>query len=88
LKSWLESRWYSDRPPPLWLLPLAWLYGLITKFRRARLTRQAQRLPVPVIVVGNISVGGTGKTPLVIWLGLHPRCDQPRLRRPFAGLSP
>jgi tetraacyldisaccharide 4'-kinase len=68
LKSWLESRWYSDRPPPLWLLPLAWLYGLITKFRRARLTRQAQRLPVPVIVVGNISVGGTGKTPLVIWL--------------------
>jgi tetraacyldisaccharide 4'-kinase len=70
LKSWLESRWYSNRPAPLWLLPLAWLYGLIAKGRRARLSRaaQAQRLPLPVIVVGNISVGGTGKTPFVIWL--------------------
>jgi tetraacyldisaccharide 4'-kinase len=68
LKSWLESRWYSDWPPPVWLLPFAWLYGFIARRRRARLSAQAQRLPVPVIVVGNISIGGTGKTPFVIWL--------------------
>lgn len=68
LKKIVESRWYSDRPPPSWLLPFSWLYGLIARWRRARLSAKAQRQPVPVIVVGNISVGGTGKTPFVIWL--------------------
>jgi tetraacyldisaccharide 4'-kinase len=49
------------------LLPLAALYGLISGARRRyyRL-RPPVRLPVPVIVVGNIFVGGTGKTPLVV----------------------
>lgn len=68
LKKLIESRWYSDRPPPFWLLPFSWLYGLIARRRRVRLTAQAQHQPVPVIVVGNISLGGTGKTPFVIWL--------------------
>jgi tetraacyldisaccharide 4'-kinase len=69
-RSWLETRWYSPRPPPIWLRPLAAFYGWITRRRRRRQTRKAlkKRLPLPVIVVGNISVGGTGKTPLVIWL--------------------
>ncbi|MDP2879289.1 MAG: tetraacyldisaccharide 4'-kinase [Sulfuricella sp.] len=64
------------------LLPLSILFGLVAALRRvlyrAGLLR-AIRLPVPVIVVGNISVGGTGKTPLVLWLadflrqqGYHP----------------
>ncbi|TXH04172.1 MAG: tetraacyldisaccharide 4'-kinase [Nevskiaceae bacterium] len=68
LQRWLESRWYSGQPPPFWLRPLAWLYGVIARGRRARLTAKAQRLPVPVIVVGNLSVGGTGKTPFTVWL--------------------
>ncbi|MGH8461116.1 MAG: tetraacyldisaccharide 4'-kinase [Stenotrophobium sp.] len=50
------------------LRPLAALYGLIAAWRRRRLSAAAAKLPVPVIMVGNISVGGTGKTPFVIWL--------------------
>lgn len=48
------------------LRPLSWLFGVLAARRRARL--QSQRLPVPVIVVGNIAVGGSGKTPVVDWL--------------------
>jgi tetraacyldisaccharide 4'-kinase len=53
------------------LWPLSLLFGLLAAFRRALYAlhlRHAARLPVPVIVVGNIFVGGTGKTPLTIWL--------------------
>ncbi|MDQ6685694.1 MAG: tetraacyldisaccharide 4'-kinase [Pseudomonadota bacterium] len=51
------------------LLPLSWLYGAIGGVRR-RLYRcgvfDSTRLPVPVIVVGNVVAGGAGKTPLVL----------------------
>ena len=67
----LQQRWYQDRPPPWWTLPVAALYRAVTGARRAlyehRLKR-SERLPVPVIVVGNLTVGGAGKTPLVIAL--------------------
>lgn len=56
------------------LIPLSWLFMLLSALRRlAYKTRifKSVKLPVPVIVVGNISVGGTGKTPLVIWLAEH-----------------
>ena len=62
----LEARWYSSAPPPLALRPLAALYGVVAAYRRA--TTKPEALPVPVVVVGNISVGGTGKTPVVLWL--------------------
>lgn len=68
MKSRVQARWYSSQPPPLALQPLAALYRTVSRARRSRLTRRAQSLPVPVIVVGNIAVGGTGKTPFVIWL--------------------
>ncbi|HSN18806.1 MAG TPA: tetraacyldisaccharide 4'-kinase [Gammaproteobacteria bacterium] len=65
MAAWLLRRWYS--PYPVWfLIPLAWLFWLLSMLRRA-LLRPAS-LPVPVIVVGNITVGGTGKTPFVLWL--------------------
>ncbi len=67
----LTRAWRSRGPLAWLLLPPSLLYRALTALRRglfaAGLLKQA-RLPVPVIVVGNIFVGGTGKTPLVIWL--------------------
>lgn len=66
----LVEQWYSPQAP-LWLLPLSWVFSLLVLLRRLAYgagVLRSQRLPVPVIVVGNISVGGTGKTPLVVWL--------------------
>jgi tetraacyldisaccharide 4'-kinase len=70
----LVEAWYSGARWPLLLWPLGRLYRMLAqRRRRAYLTgrRTAWRAPVPVIVVGNITVGGTGKTPLVIWLARH-----------------
>lgn len=75
MRDWLEARWYAQAPPPAWLRPLAALYGAIAERRRQRLTRSAVKVSVPVIVVGNIVVGGTGKTPFVIWLIEQLRAD-------------
>lgn len=68
----LQQRWYqADRRPLWWTLPLAALYGVVTRTRRACYRNgwcKVQRLSAPVIVVGNIVAGGAGKTPLVIAL--------------------
>ncbi len=59
----------------LWLLlPISWLYGLITMIRRRAYKAgvlSSYRASVPVMVIGNISVGGSGKTPLIIALVNH-----------------
>ncbi|HYL20834.1 MAG TPA: tetraacyldisaccharide 4'-kinase [Gemmatimonadales bacterium] len=49
------------------LIPIAGLYWAVMRVRAAR-TREAVRLPLPAIAVGNLSVGGTGKTPLAAWI--------------------
>ncbi|AVJ56178.1 tetraacyldisaccharide 4'-kinase [Idiomarina sp. OT37-5b] len=70
---WLQRRWYDKRLHPLLYLlaPLSLLFWLLTNLRRS-LYRfgllRTHKSDVPVIVVGNISVGGTGKTPLTIAL--------------------
>jgi tetraacyldisaccharide 4'-kinase len=79
---WLQRQWLRLTPWHVVLLPLSLLFGLIASLRRGLYRAgllHIVRLPVPVIVVGNISVGGTGKTPLVLWLadflrqqGYHP----------------
>ena len=80
LARWLQRQWFEQRrlSPALWLLlPLSGLFALLAKLKQ-RLT-QSESLPVPVIVVGNITVGGAGKTPLTLWLaqGLRQRGWQP-----------
>lgn len=70
-ETWLQRIWYGGAPAPWWLRALSPVFGFIVRTRRGLYARgwiKAARVAVPVIVVGNISVGGTGKTPLVIWL--------------------
>jgi len=69
--AWLERHWYSATLVSFLLLPLSLVFRGAVALRRAfyRLrVLSVIRIPVPVIVVGNITVGGTGKTPLVLWL--------------------
>ncbi len=65
MTSWVDRLWYSQRKP-LWLLyPLTWLYRAISENRRRKAwSRKDDPIPVPVVVVGNITAGGTGKSPL------------------------
>ena len=67
----LLHQWQHPNAWQCMLRPLSWLYGSIVWLRRSvyRLGLFAtERLPVPVIVVGNLNVGGSGKTPLAIWI--------------------
>ena len=76
----LEEAWRS--PLRILLLPLSFLFGLLVRVRRFLYRRgllESTKLPVPVVIVGNITAGGSGKTPLVMALaktlsekGLHP----------------
>ncbi len=71
MDSRLDALWYRKSPLSLALAPLGWLYCAAAMARRAAYRlgiARVGRVGAPVIVVGNISVGGTGKTPLVIWI--------------------
>ncbi len=72
----LLQAWYAGHPWLVLLRPLEWLYRRVVVRRRAAfLAGQGEiyRAPVPVIVVGNITLGGTGKTPMILWLIEHCR---------------
>lgn len=75
LRRWLEARWYGASAPAL-LRPFAVVYGALMSLRRVAYAQGwlASTHPgVPVIVVGNLTVGGTGKTPLIAWLAMQLR---------------
>ena len=74
VERWLLQRWYGGQVPGIGLRLLAGIHHLGLKSRAALSPRRVagrQRLSVPVIVVGNFTAGGTGKTPLVIALAEH-----------------
>jgi tetraacyldisaccharide 4'-kinase len=69
LRTWFEQQWQTTGWAQCLLLPLSWLFACLAAARRFCYKVglfSSRRLPVPVIVAGNISVGGVGKTPLVI----------------------
>lgn len=68
LAGWLQRQWFQRRlVPALWLLlPLNGLFVGAAWLKRR--TSRPEKLSVPVVVVGNITVGGAGKTPLTLWL--------------------
>ncbi len=64
----LEKAWYAQSPWLILLRPVSLLFGFLSRRRRQRLSRVQQGPDEPVLIVGNISVGGSGKTPLIIEL--------------------
>ena len=68
-----EQAWYRRFSWALLLLPISWLFRAVVTLRRCyqQKIKPNPSLNVPVIVVGNISVGGTGKTPLLLALVSH-----------------
>ena len=69
--AWIERYWQKVTPLAVLLYPLSLVFRLAVAARRVLYRSgllHSTRLPVPVIVVGNINAGGSGKTPLVLWL--------------------
>ena len=69
--TWFEQQWTRRSYWQFVLLPVSWLFALAATLRRIAYRRgwlNSEKLPLPVIIVGNITVGGSGKTPLVIAL--------------------
>jgi tetraacyldisaccharide 4'-kinase len=78
----LQHHWYRLSPLHLLLFPVSLIFRALSALRRFLFSSgilASVKLPVPVVIVGNINVGGTGKTPLTLWLaqqlienGWHP----------------
>lgn len=66
----LQQSWYQSRPW-WWLLPLSLLVALVARLRFQWFRWRARQPEIPTLVIGNITVGGTGKTPLVIAIAEH-----------------
>ncbi len=76
LAAFLPRVWLRRGPVACLLWPVSCLFGLVTACRRALFglgVLHSTRLPVPVVVVGNVVAGGSGKTPIVMGLVDHLR---------------
>ena len=71
METWFTDQWQRNGPWQLLLRPLSWAFGGMAAIRRLGYRQgwlDSRSVAAPVIIVGNISVGGTGKTPLVLAL--------------------
>lgn len=78
----IEALWARDAAWPL--APLAWVYGAVTRARNLAYDRgwlATHALGLPTVSVGNLSVGGTGKTPVASWIAqrLHAHGARPAI---------
>lgn len=68
---WTQRVWYGGGASYLLLMPLSAIYWIVITLRRLAFTSRllaVQKVDVPVVVVGNLTAGGTGKTPATLWL--------------------
>jgi len=68
---WLQDSWYKEMYISSAFMPISMLYDDVVRFRSFLYrigVKKKTRVDVPVVIVGNITVGGTGKTPLVLYL--------------------
>ncbi|TLX48421.1 tetraacyldisaccharide 4'-kinase [Pseudoalteromonas phenolica] len=73
--SYIESSWYKKKSLITWLLsPFSGLFFILSSFRKLLFRLgivKSFKADIPIIVVGNIGIGGNGKTPFVLWLVPH-----------------
>ena len=71
LEAFINNIWYGKSHAYVILLPLTAVFALVAALRRYLYKQgilRSRKMPVPVIVIGNIAVGGAGKTPVTLWL--------------------
>ena len=66
--NFIEDAWYGNKNWIKVFIPISWIYRFLFNFFKKRKLASAWKPNFKTIVIGNLTVGGTGKTPLVIWL--------------------